>query len=124
MPSPRNKPSAVRTSLRFEPPTLEEAIYAAQGLTDDIDGQAEIAARLMGLPEPAVGSRNPEGTSAQARSPVDPSSDRSSRPTDRSGRAQSTPRADPLGNNVDQLIASRPARFIRRSVQRAAWAAP
>ena len=54
MPSPRNKPSAVRTSLRFEPPTLEEAIYAAQGLTDDIDGQAEIAARLMGLPEPDV----------------------------------------------------------------------
>ena len=51
MPSPRNKPSAVRTSLRFEPPTLEDAIYAAQGLTDDIDGQAEIAAQLMGLPE-------------------------------------------------------------------------
>ena len=33
---------------------MEEAIYAAQGLTDDIDGQAEIAARLMGLPEPDV----------------------------------------------------------------------
>ncbi|ANY83476.1 hypothetical protein BB934_34970 (plasmid) [Microvirga ossetica] len=54
MPSPRNKPSAVRTSLRFKPPTLEEAIHAAQGLTDDIDGQAEIAAGLMGLPEPDV----------------------------------------------------------------------
>jgi hypothetical protein len=33
---------------------MEEAIYAAQGLTDDIDGQAEIAARLMGLPEADV----------------------------------------------------------------------
>jgi hypothetical protein len=54
MPSPKKKPSGVRTSIRFEPPTLEEAIYAAQGLTDDIDGQTEIAARLMGLPEADV----------------------------------------------------------------------
>jgi hypothetical protein len=51
MPAPKKKPSGVRTSLRFDPPSLEEAIYAAQGLTDDIDGQAEIAARLMGFPE-------------------------------------------------------------------------
>jgi len=51
MPAPKKKPSGVRTSLRFDPPTLEEAIYAAQGLTDDVDGQAEIAASLMGLPE-------------------------------------------------------------------------
>jgi hypothetical protein len=54
MPAPKKKPSGVRTSLRFDPPSLEEAIYAAQGLTDDIDGQAEIAARLMGLPEADV----------------------------------------------------------------------
>lgn len=54
MPSPKKKPSGVRISLRFDPPTLEEAIYAAQGLTDDVDDQAEIAARLMGLPEADV----------------------------------------------------------------------
>jgi hypothetical protein len=54
MSSPKKKPSSVRTSIRFDPPTLEEAIFAAQGLTDDVDGQAEIAARLMGLPEPDV----------------------------------------------------------------------
>ncbi len=54
MPAPKKKPTGVRTSLRFDPPSLEEAIYAAQGLTDDIDGQAEIAARLMGLPEAGV----------------------------------------------------------------------
>ena len=54
MPTPKKKPSSVRTSLRIEPPTLEEAIYAAQGLTDDVDGQAEITARLMGLPEEEV----------------------------------------------------------------------
>jgi hypothetical protein len=54
MPSSKKRPSGVRTSLRFEPPTLEEAIYAAQGLTDDVDDQAEIAARLIGLPETDV----------------------------------------------------------------------
>jgi hypothetical protein len=54
MPSPKKKPSGVRTSIRFDPPTLEQAIYAAQGLANDVDSQAEIAARLMGLPEADV----------------------------------------------------------------------
>jgi hypothetical protein len=54
MPAPKKKPSSVRTSLRIEPPALEEAIYAAQGLTDDVDDQVEIATRLMGLPEAEV----------------------------------------------------------------------
>lgn len=35
--------------VRYDPPTLEEAVFAAQGLTDDIDHQAEIAAELMGV---------------------------------------------------------------------------
>jgi hypothetical protein len=39
---------------RFEPPSLEEAVAAAQGLTDDIDGQVEIASQLMGMPEDEV----------------------------------------------------------------------
>ncbi len=54
MRAPKKKPASVRTSLRIEPPTLEEAIYAAQGLTDDIDGQVEIAVGLMGMPEAEV----------------------------------------------------------------------
>ena len=33
--------------VRQDPPTLEEAIFAARGLTDDIDQQVEIAAGLM-----------------------------------------------------------------------------
>jgi hypothetical protein len=49
-----NKPAPARRRLRFEPPTLEEAIFAAQGLTDSLDGQTEIAASLMGLPEADV----------------------------------------------------------------------
>lgn len=33
--------------VRQDPPTLEEAIFAARGLTDDIEQQVEIAAGLM-----------------------------------------------------------------------------
>lgn len=36
--------------VRVEPPTLDEAIFAARGLTDDPNEQAEIAANLMGMP--------------------------------------------------------------------------
>jgi hypothetical protein len=36
--------------VREEPPSLEEAIFAAHGLTDDPQAQAEIAASLMGVP--------------------------------------------------------------------------
>jgi hypothetical protein len=39
-----------RRRVRHDPPTLEEAIFAAGGITDDQDAQAEIAASLMGLP--------------------------------------------------------------------------
>jgi hypothetical protein len=43
--------------VRHDEPTLEEAIAAAQGLTDDLDAQAEIAAALMGLPYDEVRKR-------------------------------------------------------------------
>jgi hypothetical protein len=43
-----------RRVTRVEPPALEEAIIAAQGLTDDIEGQIEIASQLMGMPEDEV----------------------------------------------------------------------
>jgi hypothetical protein len=36
--------------VRHEPPTLAEAIAAAQGLSDELNEQTEIAASLMGLP--------------------------------------------------------------------------
>jgi hypothetical protein len=36
--------------VRRDPPTLDEAIFAAVGITDDPQAQAEIAAALMGLP--------------------------------------------------------------------------
>jgi hypothetical protein len=40
--------------VRREPPTLDEAVAAAQGLTDDLRQQAEIAAGLMDIPEEEV----------------------------------------------------------------------
>ena len=36
--------------VRRDPPTLDEAIFAAIGITDDVEAQAEIAASLMGMP--------------------------------------------------------------------------
>ena len=36
-----------RRRIRRDPPTLEEAVVAAQGLTDDFKGQVEIVASLM-----------------------------------------------------------------------------
>ncbi|WP_036259034.1 hypothetical protein [Methylocapsa aurea] len=36
--------------VRYDPPTLKEAIIAAQGLTDQLLQQVEIAAALMDLP--------------------------------------------------------------------------
>ena len=36
--------------VRHDPPTLDEAIFAAVGITDDQEQQAEIAAARMGMP--------------------------------------------------------------------------
>jgi hypothetical protein len=35
--------------VRRDPPTLEEAIFAAAGITEDHEAQAEIAAALIGM---------------------------------------------------------------------------
>lgn len=40
--------------VRHDPPTLEEAIAAAAGLSDSVQDQVEIAASLMNLPEEQV----------------------------------------------------------------------
>ena len=40
--------------MRRDPPTLKEAITAAQGLTDQVSAQIEIAASLMDVPVDAV----------------------------------------------------------------------
>jgi hypothetical protein len=71
-----------RRRVRHDPPTLEEAVLAAQGLTDDLKEKTEIVAQLMEVPldeartavlrmgqskdisrVTIVGSRGPGGTS-------------------------------------------------------------
>ncbi len=56
--------------VRHDPPTLQEAIFAAKGLTDSLQEQAEIAASLMGMPVESVRaevlkSANERGTSTR-----------------------------------------------------------
>ena len=38
-----------RRRVRHDPPTVEEAVVAAQGLTDELKEQIEIVASLMGV---------------------------------------------------------------------------
>src|SRR6202163_2784672 len=54
--------------VRRDPPTLEEAIFAATGITDDQSEQAEIAASLMGLPIESVVTEVKKAGRALARS--------------------------------------------------------
>jgi hypothetical protein len=54
--------------VRRDPPTLEEAIFAAVGITDDQEAQAEIAASLMGLPIESVLAEVKKAGRAAARS--------------------------------------------------------
>lgn len=54
--------------VRRDPPTLEEAIFAAAGITEDLSDQAEIAASLMGLPLDAVTAEVRKASRVQARS--------------------------------------------------------
>ena len=55
--------------VRREPPTLDEAVLAAQGLTSDLDQQVAITAGLMGLAEdevrPQVRQAAPLGSEAE-----------------------------------------------------------
>jgi hypothetical protein len=54
--------------VRSDPPTLEEAIFAAAGITEDLTEQAEIAASLMGMPLDVVTAEVKKTSRIQARS--------------------------------------------------------
>jgi hypothetical protein len=54
--------------VRRDPPTLDEAITAAVGITDDPQAQAEIASELMGLPFDEVFAEVKKTGRAAARS--------------------------------------------------------
>jgi hypothetical protein len=54
--------------VKRDPPTLDEAIFAAMGITDDLDQQAEIAAALMGMPLDVVQTEVKKASRTAARS--------------------------------------------------------
>lgn len=54
--------------VRRDPPTLDEAIFAAVGITDDLEQQADIAAALMGMPYDAVLAEVKKQSRVNARS--------------------------------------------------------
>jgi hypothetical protein len=54
MPRPKPRAFAGPVRPRHDPPTLEEAVFAAQGLSDEPEQQSEIAALLIGVPESEV----------------------------------------------------------------------
>jgi hypothetical protein len=56
--------------VRRDPPTLDEAIFAATGITDDLDSQAEIAASLIGMPLDLVHAEVKKTARTVARSPT------------------------------------------------------
>ena len=53
--------------VRRDPPTLDEAIFAAVGITDDLEQQADIAASLMGMPYDTVLAEVKKQSRANAR---------------------------------------------------------
>jgi hypothetical protein len=53
-PKIKKKLDLTKVRTRYEPPTLEEAIFAAQGITSDVEHQVAIASELTGKPEEEV----------------------------------------------------------------------
>jgi hypothetical protein len=76
---PKSKPKAkINVRVRHEPPTLDEAIFAAQGLSENLREQIEIAATLIGLPEDQVRQRMMEqGSTARGANRMVVTSNRS-----------------------------------------------
>jgi hypothetical protein len=81
--------------VRVEPPTLDEAIFAAQGITDDPQQQAQFAAELTGKPVETVLAT----ILKEARKAV------------RTGRTMSIP----AGNQRAVVVERKPSRAFRRA---------
>jgi hypothetical protein len=54
MPAKKSNRPLPPLRVRREPPTVDEAVIAAQTLTDDVEQQVVVAAGLIGLPEDEV----------------------------------------------------------------------
>ena len=72
--------------VRHEPPTLDEAVEAALGVTDDLQLQAEFAAELMGLQADDVMPPSRRPSAPQPRPSARSASRLRTAPTSRSAR--------------------------------------
>jgi hypothetical protein len=82
--------------VRVEPPTLEEAIFAAQGVTDDPQQQADFASDLTGTPAETVLALILKEARKAART----------------GRVVAIPSS---GNQRAVVVERKPSRIIRRA---------
>ena len=82
--------------VRVEPPTLEEAIFAAQGVTDDPQQQADFAADLTGMPAETILA----------------TIQKDARKTARTGRVLAIPSS---GSQRAVVVERKPSRAIRRA---------
>ena len=57
-----------RRRVRRDPPTVEDAVLAAQGMADDVDGQVEIVVSLMQVRSKRRGAPSCVWVSARIRS--------------------------------------------------------
>lgn len=90
--------------VKYEPPTLEEAFFAAQGLTDDLGQQIEIAATLMNLPIEEVKSKAAKMSAAAQPSTHATTTVRSSRPGRPAGQAIVVERRNTHRSAVRQAV--------------------
>ena len=65
--------------VKNEPPTLDDAIFAARGLTDDFQQQVEVAASLIGKPEDEIRAALLKSGQAKQLTLVQPTTGRSQR---------------------------------------------
>lgn len=92
--------------VKYEPPTLEEAFFAAQGLTDDIGQQIEIAAALMNMPVEDVKAKAAKLVAATQSTPQPVVASRTARTVRTAGQAIVVERRNTHRSAVRQAVAS------------------
>ena len=94
-----------RRRVRRDPPTVEEAVQAAQGLTEELSEQIEIVASLMDVSSRRGARRRAADGSAQGRQPF-----HHRRPVRRAARRRGrTPRhAAPAAHRLDRALKGAP----------------
>ena len=99
--------------VRHDPPTLEEAIFAARGLTDDPEDQVAIAAGLMELPLDDVRAALTQ-VAAAAQADRDRGVHQSRRPASfRGGRTQgAAPRRQPSARGPHVRLTSAATPYV------------